>query len=137
MAFWLPSSALSIFGLVAIVVLLWLRRDRRLDSINGPKGHPIFGIGLGFPPRAAHVFRQWAEEYGELFKIRVGWYNWVVINSPEAMREIFDKQVSFKMYKSEQYLLHLFSKKSAYTSSKTPAPILDDIVVGGMRMFTM
>jgi cytochrome P450 len=65
-----------------------------------------------------HVFRAWAQQYGELFRIRVGYYNWVVVNSPQAMREIFDKQ-------------------SISTSSKMPAPIGDDIVVGGMRMFTM
>ncbi|KAK7702817.1 hypothetical protein SLS64_009427 [Diaporthe eres] len=35
---------------------------------------------------------KWGLEYGEVFKLRVGWYNWVVINSPEAMKEIMDKQ---------------------------------------------
>lgn len=98
MAFGFPPFVLGIFGLAVIIALFWLRRDPRLDSINGPKGHPIFGIGLGFPPRAAHVFRKWAQEYGEIFKIRVGWYNWVVVNSPEAMREIFDKQVKLKQF---------------------------------------
>ncbi|USW46727.1 Putative cytochrome P450 [Septoria linicola] len=62
--------------------------------------------------------RQWALEYGELFQIRVGWYNWVVVNSPQAMKEIFDKQ-------------------SSSTSSKVPAPIGHDIITGGRRMFTM
>lgn len=31
--------------------------------------------------------------YGEVFKLRVGWYNWVVINDPQAFRDILDKQV--------------------------------------------
>jgi hypothetical protein len=73
---------------VAATVTWWWKRDRRLDSIDGPKG-----MFLSLPPRTTHVFRSWAQDYGELFKIRVGWYNWVVINSPQAMREIFDKQV--------------------------------------------
>lgn len=36
-------------------------------------------------------------KYGEVFKLRVGWFNWVVINSPEAMKEILDKQVSMAL----------------------------------------
>ncbi|KAI8950858.1 putative O-methylsterigmatocystin oxidoreductase [Xylaria longipes] len=84
----------------------------------GPRGYPLIGIGIHLPEKAPAVFRQWAAEYGEVFKIRVGWYNWVVVNSPEAMREIFDKQ-------------------SINSSSKMPAPLGDDVVTGGKRMFTM
>ncbi|KUL82317.1 hypothetical protein ZTR_09715 [Talaromyces verruculosus] len=118
----MPSMHIVIFigctvGIVT-AAFLWSRRDRSLDTIRGPKGHFLFGIGLSLPPRATYVFREWAQEYGELFKIRVGWYNWVVVNSPAAMREIFDKQ-------------------SISTSSKMPTPIGHDVVVGGMRMFTM
>ncbi len=57
-------------------------------------------------------------EYGDIFKIRVGWYNWVVINTPEAIREILEKQ-------------------AVVTSSKAPSPMGHDIVTGGKRMPTM
>ncbi|RAO67450.1 uncharacterized protein BHQ10_003462 [Talaromyces amestolkiae] len=100
------------------VILGWFRRDRRLDSIPGPKGLPLIGIGFQLPSKPAAVFRKWALDYGDVFKIRVGWYNWVVINTPEAVREILEKQ-------------------AIHTSSKAPSPMSHDIVTGGNRMPTM
>ena len=102
----------------ATIVIAWLRRDRRLDSIPGPKGYPLIGVGYKLPPKAPAVFRKWAMDYGDVFKIRVGWYNWVVINTPEAIREILEKQ-------------------AISTSSKAPSPMGHDIVTGGNRMPTM
>lgn len=103
---------------VIVVLTAWLRRDRRLDTIPGPRGYPLIGVGYKLPPRAPSVFRKWAMEYGDVFKIRVGWYNWVVINTPEAIREILEKQ-------------------AISTSSKAPSPMGHDIVTGGNRMPTM
>ncbi|KAH7319574.1 putative O-methylsterigmatocystin oxidoreductase [Stachybotrys elegans] len=62
--------------------------------------------------------KEWALEHGELFRLRIGWYDWVVINSPEAFKELMDKQ-------------------SLSTSSKIPAPIGHGIVTKGLRIFTM
>ncbi|KAI4153051.1 MAG: hypothetical protein LQ340_002538 [Diploschistes diacapsis] len=107
----------TLFTAIAIVIA-WLRRDRRLDSIPGPKGYPLIGVGYKLPPKAPAIFRKWAMDYGEVFKIRVGWYNWVVINTPEAVREILEKQ-------------------AISTSSKAPSPMGHDIVTGGNRMPTM
>lgn len=76
------------------------------------------GVGYKLPPKAPALFRTWAMQYGEIFKIRVGWYNWVVINSPEAIKEILEKQ-------------------AVVTSSKAPSPMGHDIVTGGNRMPTM
>ncbi|KAL8901601.1 MAG: hypothetical protein Q9207_005128 [Kuettlingeria erythrocarpa] len=103
---------------VAVLVIAWLRRDRRLDAIPGPKGYPLIGVGYKLPPKAATIFRQWALEYGDVFKIRVGWYDWVVINTQEALREILEKQ-------------------AVVTSSKAPSPLGHDIVTQGKRMPTM
>ncbi|KAF2228742.1 cytochrome P450, partial [Viridothelium virens] len=104
-------------GIVAVVTA-WVRRDRRLDTIQGPKGYPLIGIGFKLPPKAPAVFRKWAMKYGDVFKIRVGWYDWVVINSPEAIKEILERQ-------------------AVKTSSKAPSPMGHDIVTGGNRMPTM
>ncbi|KAK2735176.1 hypothetical protein FQN55_002266 [Onygenales sp. PD_40] len=84
----------------------------------GPKGYPLIGIGYKLPPGAPALFRKWAAQYGDVFKIRVGWYNWVVINTPEAIREILEKQ-------------------AVSTSSKAPSPMGHDIVTSGKRMPTM
>lgn len=103
---------------IIIFFTLWLRHDRRLASIPGPKGWPLIGIGYKLPPNAPALFREWAAEYGDIFKIRVGWYNWVVINTPEAVREIMEKQ-------------------SAHASSKAPSPMGHGVVTGGNRMTTL
>jgi hypothetical protein len=78
---------------VAIALSTWLGRERRLDRIPGPGGWPFIGIGISLPPQAPERMRQWGRQYGELFKLRVGYHNWVVINSPQAFKEILDKQV--------------------------------------------
>lgn len=103
---------------VTIAIVSWLQRDRRLDAIPGPKGYPLIGVALQLTPNTAAIFRNWAIQYGEIFKIRVGLYTWVVINSPEAVREILEKQ-------------------AVSTSSKAPSPMSHDTITGGNRMPTM
>lgn len=88
----LRAPVLAVLVFAAIAIGIWVRRDRRLDKMPGPKGWPLVGIGLGLPKQSAFMHK-WGLEYGEVFKLRVGWYNWVVINSPQAMKEIMDKQV--------------------------------------------
>ncbi|KAK5400824.1 hypothetical protein LTR06_011208 [Exophiala xenobiotica] len=34
---------------------------------------------------------KWAREYGEIYEFRLGVERWVIISSPEAVKEIFDK----------------------------------------------
>ena len=80
--------------LFAFLLLVRWRRSRLLSTIPSPEPNALLWGRAGLPPRAPEVFRGWAREYGELFRLRIGWYDWVVINSPEAFKEIFDKQVS-------------------------------------------
>ena len=81
------THSLTIFAIVLAVVSVsaWLSRDRRLDKLPGPKGYPFIEIGISLPPKAPARLREWASMYGEVFKMRVGWYNWVVINSPQGI----------------------------------------------------
>ncbi|ROW05906.1 hypothetical protein VPNG_08035 [Cytospora leucostoma] len=87
------ASLLAVLGAL-LAITVWIRRDRRLDKMPGPPGWPLVGIGIGLPPRPIFTLHNWALEYGEVFKLRVGWYNWVVLNSPQAIKEILDKQAS-------------------------------------------
>lgn len=111
-------ATLALVFVTASILYAWIKRDRRLDNMPGPRGWPLIGIGIGLPKKSVEVLGNWALQYGEVYKIRVGWYNWVVINSPEAMRDIFDKQ-------------------SISTSSRSPMPLAHDVAVGGMRMNTI
>ncbi|TVY19762.1 Cytochrome P450 monooxygenase patH [Lachnellula arida] len=99
-----------VFGLLVTIIILHYRNKSPLQKINGPRGNMLVGQGLVLPPKATQRLREWAQEYGEVYKIRIGWYNWVVLSSPEAIKEVFDKQM--------------------------PAP-MGELVVGGMRMLTM
>lgn len=114
----LKNTLLLLDLILTVSLFIWLRRDRRLDTIPGPRTWPLVGVGYKLPANAPTIFRQWAREYGEIYKIRVGWYNWIVISSPEAVREILEKQ-------------------AIKTSSKAPSPLGHDIVTGGKRMPTM
>ncbi|KAK9422283.1 putative O-methyltransferase domain-containing protein [Seiridium unicorne] len=111
--------ALAVTGLLAAYLLVgrWLQ-SWKLSTIPSPDGNVLLWGRLALPPNAPDVMRGWASQYGELFRLRIGWYDWVVINSPEAFKEIMDKQ-------------------SVSTSSKIPAPIGHDIVTKGLRIFTM
>lgn len=77
---------------ISFTVLKW-KNTSRGKSIPRPSGNWLTGFRISLPPKAQDVMRRWALENGELFQIRIGWYNWVVVNSPQAMKEIFDKQV--------------------------------------------
>jgi hypothetical protein len=85
----------GIFGLLVTIIILHYRNKSPLQKINGPRGNMLVGQGLALPPKATQRLREWAQEYGEVYKIRIGWYNWVVLSSPEAIKEVFDKQVSW------------------------------------------
>ncbi|RYC61646.1 hypothetical protein CHU98_g4556 [Xylaria longipes] len=113
----------AIYLVIPLAIILsfisWLCRDKRLSTIPGPsRDYPFIGVGFQLPLNAANLFHSWALSYGDIFRIRVGWYDWVVINTPEAVKEILEKQ-------------------AVSTSSKAPAPMSHDIVTGGKRMPTM
>lgn len=123
-----PTAALSLVAYLGLATITCIAitmatttrlcRDRRLDSIPGPKLLPLVGVGYKLPADAPLAFRRWALEHGDIFRIRVGWYDWVVLNTPEAVREILEKQ-------------------AVSTSSKAPSPLGHDVVTGGKRMPTM
>lgn len=101
-----PSQMASMLVVLSALLALvaWVRRDRRLDNMPGPQGWPLIGIGLGLPRRPISTMHEWALEHGEVFKLRVGWYNWVVLNSPQAVREVLDKQVG--AFTHPQFAIH-------------------------------
>jgi hypothetical protein len=96
----LSAQSLVLAGAGLCIVLMfaqWLRTPRMMPTIPSPDGGSFLWGRPGMPPDAIHVFRGWARQYGELFRLRIGWYHWVVVNSPAAFKEIFDKQVSARI----------------------------------------
>ena len=120
MALLVPAAVL--LALLAVwLVKLTLSRPKvpsGLRSVPGPPGLPLIGNAhqLGQYPQRA--LQKWAREYGELFQIKLGYENWVFINSPAAVKEILDRQ-------------------SAVTSGRVPMPVLSDLISGGKRFLLM
>jgi Cytochrome P450 len=115
---WIKLATWVAVLVVGSAIASLISQRRSIKTMAGPGGWSFIGIGLSLPKNAPALFRKWAQLYGEVFKIRIGWYDWVIVNSPEAVKEIFDKQ-------------------SIKTSSKAPLPYGHDLVSGGLRMFTM
>lgn len=107
---------------IAALIVYYTRSTNRPPpgtvAAPGPKPLPIIGNAHQLGPRPHRQIQQWAREYGELYKIRLGWNDWYMLCSPDAVKEILDKQ-------------------SAYTSSRVPAPVASDALSGGMRFLFM
>lgn len=113
---------LPLYAICSVVVTLLLvsllgrkqRIPKGLRPIPSPRGLPLVGNPLQLKSQPQGQLRQWAAAYGELFQIQIGWENWIFVNSPAAVKEIFNKQ-------------------SALTPGRAPMPVLLDLVSGGMR----
>ncbi|KAI4613117.1 hypothetical protein J4E83_007528 [Alternaria metachromatica] len=104
------------------IFLLYRRYSNRpptgTKAAPGPAGLPVLGNAHQLGQQPHQQITAWAREYGEVYKIRLGWNDWYMICSPEACKEILDKQ-------------------SAHTSSRTPLPVSGDALGGGMRFLFM
>ena len=69
------------------------RGEGKID-LPGPKGWPLIGIGIDLPARPRKLLTDLADKYGDICKVQVGWYDWVILSSREAVKDVFDKQVS-------------------------------------------
>ncbi|KAF7620213.1 hypothetical protein AFLA_005524 [Aspergillus flavus NRRL3357] len=94
------------------------KKTKGLADLPGPSGWPLIGMGLDLPVRPRELLNRWAAQYGDVFKVRVGWYNWVFFNSPDAVKEVFDRQ-------------------AAVTSGKPPLPIAQDYCLRGDGVLPM
>jgi hypothetical protein len=58
-----------------------------LRLVPGPKGYPIIGNTLDVPQsRPEKKFLEWAKEYGELYRVQIGWNEWIFVNSDVATK---------------------------------------------------
>ncbi|KAF1937890.1 cytochrome P450 76C3 [Clathrospora elynae] len=108
--------------LLLITFVLYTRHKNNLPPgthhAPGPAGLLVLGNAHQLGQHPCHKITAWAREYGEVYRIRLGWNDWYMICSPEACKEIFDKQ-------------------SAHTSSRMPLPVASDALSGGLRVVFM
>ena len=100
--------------LASAAYLIFVCSPKSQKAPAGFRDVPVAGKPSELGPYPQRQWQKWARQHGELFKIRLGWENWVFVNSPGAVKEIFNKQ-------------------SQHTSSRPPSPIVSDIISGGMR----
>jgi cytochrome P450 len=106
--------------LVALVTYFLLRDPRRKHLPPGPRGLPIIGNTHQLPQtdEVSQVVINWAKQYGEIFRIRLGMTDYIYLNTPEAVKELMDK-------------------KSNIYSSRHAMPMALDTVSDGNRMLFM
>ena len=115
------SFYLGVFACLCAISFYQLRSrgvPKGLRRPPGPKGLPLVGNTLQLGPQPQKILKEWADKYGEIMQVQIGWENRVYLNSPAAVKEIIDKQ-------------------SAVTSSRPPMPVGNDIISGGMRFLLM
>jgi cytochrome P450 len=107
---------LGLFTLLGVLGYWWITAlPLAFRAIPGPPGLPVLGNTLQMGNRPHRKLQKWAQQYGELFRVKLGTQNWVFVGGPDAVREIFDKQ-------------------SAITSGRAPMPVASDILSGGNRL---
>ena len=108
--------------LIAASLLLYQRSQNKppkgLLSPPGPKGLPLLGSAHQLGPHPHRQIIKWAQAHGEVYKIRLGMNTWYMLGSPEAVKEIMDRQ----------------SKDS---SSRAPMPVASQALSGGLRFLFM
>ncbi|CAG7936747.1 unnamed protein product [Penicillium salamii] len=113
--------ALLIFMIIALIIYYLYTQTRHTDKVTGvpsPPGLPLIGNTLQLSSQPHRQFLKWARQYGEIYRVRLGLMDWFMLNSPEAIKEILDKQ-------------------SGLTSSRPPMPVVSDALSGGMRFLFM
>ncbi|KAI1169767.1 putative O-methylsterigmatocystin oxidoreductase [Nemania sp. FL0916] len=106
---------ITIYLLAFLLLFLLVRRVWSIDRSEFKK---ILGPKESLAKRPQRQLKQWAQEYGELFQVRLNAETYVYVNSLEAARFIFDKQ-------------------AIKTSSKAPLPVVFNLVSGRLRFFLM
>jgi cytochrome P450 len=116
-----PYAVGSILFLLSLLVLNYSQSPKIPKGLRlppGPSGWPIIGNTLQLDAHPQKQLRKWSKEYGDVFSLGLGGHNWAMVCSPQAAKEIMEKQ-------------------SALTSSRPPMPVMNELVSGGMRTIIM
>lgn len=77
----------ALIHLVLAFVSSRRRPPKGYRLVPGPKGLPIIGNTLQVPTvHPEKQFMEWAKEFGELYRIQMGWNDWVFVNSDYATK---------------------------------------------------
>jgi hypothetical protein len=85
-----------IFLSVAVLYRSFIYDSRRRYLPPGPRGWPIIGRGNTFQidlfDNPAPTLLKWTKQYGELFYLKIGGGDFIFVNSPKAVKALFDRK---------------------------------------------
>lgn len=110
-------SCIGVFLVGFLIHIIWLNRRPKIN-LPGPKGWPLIGLGLDLPRRPRQMLNDYRQKYGDMFQMRLGWYDWIFFNDPRDVKEVFDR-------------------KAAVTSHKVNLPMAHDYVMGDRGILSM
>lgn len=71
----------------------------------GPPTLPIVGNLHQLPSKDVHVkFKEWADEYGEIYSVMLGNQRMVVLNSPRVVKDLIDQRSNNYSSRPEMYV---------------------------------
>ena len=77
---------------LSFILFGFLRDNKRNPKAPGPWGFPIIGHLPLFGNDPPATFKKWRQKYGDVFRIRMGSWNTVVINGYSAIEEALERQ---------------------------------------------
>ncbi|KAI9230251.1 MAG: cytochrome P450 [Piptocephalis tieghemiana] len=84
----LLSIALGI-GFLSLTHSLYKARQ---PSRPGPPGYPLVGNLLQLGSRPLARMADWAKLYGDIYYLRMGFIDWMIVSTPEAMHDVLSRQ---------------------------------------------
>lgn len=105
----LPSFALGILALLMgyIAINEYLRRKSMIPGLASPPQNVVFGHLPYFAQKGvAEPCREWSEEYGPVYQIKLGNITAVTVNTAAAAKQIFSHQSHATSSRPELYTLH-------------------------------
>lgn len=99
-------------GVATVLLLAYQRDPRRKQLPPRVKAWPIINhTFMQVKDDPTEMLKQWARDYGEVFRTRSGVTDFIWLNSREAVKELFDR-------------------RSAIYSSRQPMPMALDAATG-------
>jgi cytochrome P450 len=104
-AFASPAALAAIF-MAGILLYQLSRIGRRPKGMPpGPPTIPIMGNLHQLPKENVHVkFKEWADQYGDIYSVMLGNQRMVVLNSPQVVKDLIDQRSNNYSSRPEMYI---------------------------------
>lgn len=100
---WLAFA--GILGLTFLIYQIFQVGRRPKSMPPGPPTLPIVGNLHQLPSKNVHVkFKEWADEYGEIYSVMLGNQRMVILNSPRVVKDLIDQRSNNYSSRPEMYV---------------------------------